>query len=90
MTCLIRHDQIPMALRLAVFTSVLVGNAVVMAAGKEDLIRDEAHAGILKKLIIATDVALYDKPDGTTDETLNPFEIYFQLWPSDDAKNSNK
>ena len=90
MTCLIRHNQIPMALRLAVFTSVLVGNAFVMAAGKEDLIRDEAHAGIHKKLIIATDVALYDKPDGTTAETLNPFEIYFQLWPSDDAKNSKK
>ena len=90
MTCLIRHDQIPMALRLAVFTSVLVGNAVVMAAGKKDLIRDEAHAGINKKLIIATAVALYDKPDGTTAETLNPFEIYFQLWPSDDAKNSKK
>lgn len=90
MTCLIRHNQIPMALRLAVFTSVLVGNAFVMAAGKEDLIRDEAHAGIHKKLIIATDVALYDKPDGTTAETLKPFEIYFQLWPSDDAKKSMK
>lgn len=58
-------------------------------AGKDDLIRDEAHAGIHKKLIIAADgVALYDKPDGVTNETLKPFEIFFQLWPSDDAKAS--
>lgn len=60
----------------------------VCAAGKEDLIRDEA-AGIHKKLIIAADVALYDKPDGSTNETLKPFEIFFQLWPSDDARASN-
>jgi len=90
MTCLIRYDLMPKALRLAVFSSVLAANAVVMAAGKEDLIRDEAHAGIHKKLIVATDVALYDKPDGSTAETLKPFEIYFQLWPSDDAKASKQ
>lgn len=62
--------------------------SLAMAAGKEDLIRDEA-AGIHKKLIIACDVALYDKPDGTTNETLKPFEIFFQMWPSEDAKASN-
>jgi len=57
----------------------------LFAAGKEDLIRDET-AGIHKKLIIAADVAVYDKPNGTTNETLKPFEIFFQMWPSEDAK----
>ena len=88
MTCRIRRTQINLALRLAVFMSFLAAGTVVMAAGKEDLIRDEAHAGIHKKLIVATDVPLYDKPDVATTETLKPFEIYFQLWPSDDAKAS--
>jgi hypothetical protein len=60
----------------------------VLAAGKEDLIRDEA-AGIHKKLIIAADVALYDKPNGSTTETLKPFEIFFQMWPSEEARSTN-
>jgi hypothetical protein len=59
----------------------------LFAAGKEDLIRDET-AGIHKKLIIAAEVAVYDKPDGSTNETLKPFEIFFQMWPSEDAKAS--
>lgn len=70
------------------WTIHLTFSATVFAAGKEDLIRDET-AGIHKKLIIAADVAVYDKPDGSTSETLKPFEIFFQMWPSEDAKASN-
>jgi hypothetical protein len=69
-------------------TIYLTFPAGVFAAGKDDLIRDD-NAGIHKKLIIAADVAVYDKPDGSTNETLKPFEIFFQLWPSEDAKASN-
>lgn len=70
-----------------VWTIHLTCFASVFAAGKEDLIRDET-AGIHKKLIIAAEVAVYDKPDGATNETVKPFEIFFQLWPSGDAKAS--
>lgn len=70
-----------------VWTIHLTCFASVFAAGKEDLIRDET-AGIHKKLIIAAEVAVYDKPDGATNETVKPFEIFFQLWPSEDAKAS--
>jgi hypothetical protein len=70
-----------------VWTIHLICSASVFAAGKEDLIRDET-AGIHKKLIIAADVAVYDKPNGSTSETLKPFEIFFQMWPSEDAKAS--
>jgi len=78
-----------MALRLAVLLTVLAVNAVAMAAGRDDLIRDEDHAGIHKKLIIAADgVALCDKPDVAPTETLKPFDVYFQLWPSESAKAS--
>jgi len=89
MTCPICHNHMPMALRLAVLLTVLAVNAVAMAAGRDDLIRDEDHAGIHKKLIIAADgVALCDKPDVAPTETLKPFDVYFQLWPSESAKAS--
>jgi len=89
MPCPIRHNHMPMALRVALLLSVGGFNAVAMAAGKEDLIRDEDSGGIHRKLIISADgVGLYDKPNGSTNETLKTFEIFFQLWPSEDAKAS--
>lgn len=61
------------------------------AEGKEDLIRDADRGGIHKKLIIAADgVGLYDAVDGNVIDTLPPFEIFFQLWPSDSAKASQQ
>lgn len=59
--------------------------------GKEDLIRDTDRGGIHKKLIIAAEgVGLYDAVDGNVTATLQPFEIFFQMWPSDSAKASLK
>lgn len=89
MPCLIRHNHTPLALRVALLLSVTAFNAVAMAAGKEDLIRDEKNAGIHKKLIISAEgVSLYDKPDGTVTRTAMPFEIFFKLWPSPAAKEA--
>lgn len=79
------HNTLAIAV---VWTAHLTCSFSLFAAGKDDLIRDET-AGIHKKLIIAADVPLYDKPNGNASETLKPFDILFQLWPSEDAKASN-